>query len=213
MILRKAVYTKWWRKCVLHVYSWFPAFNLLAPAPKLLRDLSHSIFSARGENRGKWEGWQLLGVEPWVAPRCATEAFSTTCAVHIEDCEGWWWSATAAWASFILWHSFVPLYILSYLVANIQYTTRGYHKLWKDTTEPTIELICLRSAAWATALIYTKGPMTAAAQNGYSRGEVPGWLHTMYHAGVYSLYSKCYTLQHCHWTLKHGFTNICNRDM
>ena len=24
----------------------------------------------------------------WVAARCATEAFSTTCAVHIEDCEG-----------------------------------------------------------------------------------------------------------------------------
>ena len=22
--------------------------------------------------------------------RCATEVFSTTCAVHIEDCEGWW---------------------------------------------------------------------------------------------------------------------------
>ena len=27
-----------------------------------------------------------------VAARCATEAFSTTCAVHIEDCEGWWLS-------------------------------------------------------------------------------------------------------------------------
>ena len=25
--------------------------------------------------------------------RCATEAFSTTCAVHIEDCEGWWLSS------------------------------------------------------------------------------------------------------------------------
>ena len=85
--------------------------------------------------------------------------------------------------------------------------------MWKDTTEPTIELICLHSAAWAVALIYRKGPMTAAAQSGYSEGKVPGWLHTMYHAGVYSLYSKCYTLQHCHWTLKHGFTNICNRDM
>ena len=24
--------------------------------------------------------------------RYATEAFSTTCAVHIEDCEGWWLS-------------------------------------------------------------------------------------------------------------------------
>ena len=23
---------------------------------------------------------------------CATEAFSTTCAVHVEDCEGWWLS-------------------------------------------------------------------------------------------------------------------------
>ena len=27
-----------------------------------------------------------------MAARCATEAFSTTCAVHIEDCEGWWLS-------------------------------------------------------------------------------------------------------------------------
>ena len=27
-----------------------------------------------------------------MAARCATEAFSTTCAVHIEDCEGWWFS-------------------------------------------------------------------------------------------------------------------------
>ena len=26
------------------------------------------------------------------AAGCATEAFSTTCAVHIEDCEGWWLS-------------------------------------------------------------------------------------------------------------------------
>ena len=25
--------------------------------------------------------------------RCVTEAFSTTCAVHIEDCEGWWLSS------------------------------------------------------------------------------------------------------------------------
>ena len=24
--------------------------------------------------------------------RCVTEAFSTTCAVYIEDCEGWWLS-------------------------------------------------------------------------------------------------------------------------
>ena len=28
----------------------------------------------------------------WVAARCVTEAFCTTCAVHIEDCEGWWLS-------------------------------------------------------------------------------------------------------------------------
>ena len=28
----------------------------------------------------------------WVAARCVTEAFSTTCAVHLEDCEGWWLS-------------------------------------------------------------------------------------------------------------------------
>ena len=82
------------------------------------------------------------------------------------------------WPFIILWNSFVPLYILSYLVANIQHTIRAYHMLWKDTTEPTIELICLHSAAWATALIYTKGPMTAAAKNGYSGGEVPGVLHT-----------------------------------
>ena len=27
-----------------------------------------------------------------MAARCATGAFSTTCAVHIEDCEGWWLS-------------------------------------------------------------------------------------------------------------------------
>ena len=27
-----------------------------------------------------------------MAARCATEAFSTTCAVHIEDSEGWWLS-------------------------------------------------------------------------------------------------------------------------
>ena len=25
-----------------------------------------------------------------VAARCATDAVSTTCAVHVEDCEGWW---------------------------------------------------------------------------------------------------------------------------
>ena len=28
-----------------------------------------------------------------MAVRCVTEAFSTTCAVHIEDCEGWWLSS------------------------------------------------------------------------------------------------------------------------
>ena len=27
-----------------------------------------------------------------MAARCVTEAFSTTCAVHTEDCEGWWLS-------------------------------------------------------------------------------------------------------------------------
>ena len=27
-----------------------------------------------------------------VHTECVTEAFSTTCAVHIEDCEGWWLS-------------------------------------------------------------------------------------------------------------------------
>ena len=32
------------------------------------------------------------GVLTAVAARCVTEAFSTTCAVHIEDCEGWWLS-------------------------------------------------------------------------------------------------------------------------
>ena len=32
------------------------------------------------------------------AARCATEAFSTTCAVHIhvENCEGWWLSGSVA---------------------------------------------------------------------------------------------------------------------
>ena len=39
-----------------------------------------------GENRGKWKGRQS------VAARCATEAFSTTCAVHIEDWGGGWLS-------------------------------------------------------------------------------------------------------------------------
>ena len=29
----------------------------------------------------------------WVTARCATEAFSATCAVHIEDFEGWWSSS------------------------------------------------------------------------------------------------------------------------
>ena len=28
-----------------------------------------------------------------MAAKCATEAFSTTCAVHIEDGEGWWFSS------------------------------------------------------------------------------------------------------------------------
>ena len=28
----------------------------------------------------------------WVAASSATEAFSTTCTVHIEDCDGWWLS-------------------------------------------------------------------------------------------------------------------------
>ena len=34
--------------------------------------------------------------------------------------------------------------------------------LCKDTTEPKIELICLQNAAWTTAPMYMKGPMTAA---------------------------------------------------
>ena len=37
-----------------------------------------------------------------VAARCVTEAFSTICAVHIEDCEGWWFNcpdAVAQWQS------------------------------------------------------------------------------------------------------------------
>ena len=146
--------------------------------------------------------------DTWVGARCATEAFSTTSAVHIEDCEGWWlsgWSGSVilvaqardvlgstpgfnSWQLLAFLHNFVPLYILSYLVPIIYNT---HHMLWKDTTEPTIELICLHSAAWATALIYTKGPMTAAAQNGYSSGEVPGELHTMYHAGYIADVTHC----------------------
>ena len=34
----------------------------------------------------------------WFA-RCATEAFSTTSAVNIEDCEGWWLSGCCMWLS------------------------------------------------------------------------------------------------------------------
>ena len=51
--------------------------------------------------------WQMLLVRDWDKnphlvyywdpfpdrERCATEAFSTTCAVHIEDCGGWWLSS------------------------------------------------------------------------------------------------------------------------
>ena len=29
---------------------------------------------------------------------CVTEAFSSTCAVHIEDCEGWWLADQASLA-------------------------------------------------------------------------------------------------------------------
>ena len=92
----------------------------------------------RGENRGKWKGWQPLRVEPrtplaWAASDlplsndsqtttnphnpsicpggsdgtygvAAIEAFSTTCAGHIEDCEGWWLSGCrgSAWGK-MLW--------------------------------------------------------------------------------------------------------------
>ena len=33
-----------------------------------------------------------VGHSGWVVARCATEKFSTTCAVPIESCEGWWLS-------------------------------------------------------------------------------------------------------------------------
>ena len=37
-----------------------------------------------------------------MAARCATEASNTTCAVHIEDCEGWWfWLVVLADSSFL----------------------------------------------------------------------------------------------------------------
>ena len=29
----------------------------------------------------------------WLAARYATEPFQSHCAVHIEDCEGWWFSS------------------------------------------------------------------------------------------------------------------------
>ena len=37
-------------------------------------------------------GWPLQSSDGthWVGPKCVTEAFSTTCAEHVEDCEGWW---------------------------------------------------------------------------------------------------------------------------
>ena len=37
-----------------------------------------------GENRGEWQPVSMCQ-----AARCVTEAFSTTCAVHVKQCEGW----------------------------------------------------------------------------------------------------------------------------
>ena len=52
------------------------------------------------ENHSGWvlSWWREFPVNPsrssdgtyWVAARCVTEAFSTTWAVYIEDCENWW---------------------------------------------------------------------------------------------------------------------------
>ena len=41
----------------------------------------------------RWESNpDTSGLSCQCSARCATEAFSPTCAVHIEDCEGWWLS-------------------------------------------------------------------------------------------------------------------------
>ena len=64
-----------------------------------------------GENIGKWKGRQPPGVKPriplaWTTsalppshPMCAMEAFSTTCAVHTKNCEGWWSSRCRGWVA------------------------------------------------------------------------------------------------------------------
>ena len=53
---------------------------------KILHQSHVSTFGWNGRTHGQQQQQTL------VAARCVTEAFSTTCAVHIEDCEGWWLS-------------------------------------------------------------------------------------------------------------------------
>ena len=45
-----------------------------------------------GENRGKWKSQQSPGIESRLLD-VRLRHFSPTCAVHIEDCGGWWLSS------------------------------------------------------------------------------------------------------------------------
>ena len=61
---------------VLHRWYWIPHLAATQHVPSEL----HHVLSERSTPNGVLR----------VAARCVTEAFSTTCVVHIECCEGWW---------------------------------------------------------------------------------------------------------------------------
>ena len=66
--------------------------------PKFTSERVQTLFSDKSAGH-VWKIWSGDKTMWWVAARCATEAFSTTCVVNIEECEDWsQWSETGSWS-------------------------------------------------------------------------------------------------------------------
>ena len=77
---------------VLHLFIYFQHEARCSEHFRVRKPLSMGSFLIDGENFRSTPNGLLMTHAEWL-PRCVTEAFSTTCAVHIEGCENWWSSS------------------------------------------------------------------------------------------------------------------------
>ena len=158
MILRTAVYIKWWRKCTPWLFM-ISCFQLTSTSTKtIMLLLWHNAQSILPMLEIKFRCYEAKIEESEKADSCQESNPG-----HLSGCQVCDWGIQyhqcsiyrGLWGLVVVWlvwlsdtggssqrcpgfdsqrllaflHSFVPLYILSYLVPNIQHTIRAYHML------------------------------------------------------------------------------------